>query len=184
MSPGSNTESYPAFAHIGLRENPGKNLNQVTCPDRESNPGHLVSRLDALTESLEQSPTKSQRHLSVQVGIKRTSCQNIIKKDLQLYPYRFTVVHALKRPDEPSRVEICRWFLSEVESGLLDPQFFISSDEAWFSRQTVPLTSVNRRDLPEDELLSLRFLTHLTPLLPFINICTYHGDMPAISGGR
>ncbi|KAJ4442194.1 hypothetical protein ANN_12060 [Periplaneta americana] len=49
MSPGSNTESYPAFAHIGLRENPGKNLNQVTCPDRESNPGHLVSRLDVLT---------------------------------------------------------------------------------------------------------------------------------------
>ncbi|KAJ4433780.1 hypothetical protein ANN_16092 [Periplaneta americana] len=51
MSPGSNTESYPAFAHIGLRENPGKNLNQVTCPDRESKPGHLVSRPDALTAS-------------------------------------------------------------------------------------------------------------------------------------
>ncbi|KAJ4434098.1 hypothetical protein ANN_16418 [Periplaneta americana] len=49
MSPGSSTESYPAFAHLGLRENPGKNLNQVTCPDRESNPGHLVSRPDALT---------------------------------------------------------------------------------------------------------------------------------------
>ncbi|KAJ4446215.1 hypothetical protein ANN_12909 [Periplaneta americana] len=44
-----NTESYPAFAHIGLRENPGNNLNQVTCPDSESNPGHLVSRPDALT---------------------------------------------------------------------------------------------------------------------------------------
>ncbi|KAJ4444072.1 hypothetical protein ANN_05861 [Periplaneta americana] len=42
MSPGSSTESYPAFAHIGLRENPGKNLNQVTCPDRESNPGYLT----------------------------------------------------------------------------------------------------------------------------------------------
>ncbi|KAJ4445764.1 hypothetical protein ANN_12449 [Periplaneta americana] len=49
MSPGSSTESYLAFARIGLRENPGKNLNQVTCPDRESNPGHLVSRPDALT---------------------------------------------------------------------------------------------------------------------------------------
>ncbi|KAJ4450007.1 hypothetical protein ANN_01414 [Periplaneta americana] len=48
MNPGSSTESYPAFAHIELRENPGKNLNQVTCPDRESNPGHLVSRPDAL----------------------------------------------------------------------------------------------------------------------------------------
>ncbi|KAJ4439414.1 hypothetical protein ANN_07538 [Periplaneta americana] len=43
-----NTESYPAFAHVGLRENPGKNLNQVTCPDRDSNPGHLVSQPDAL----------------------------------------------------------------------------------------------------------------------------------------
>ncbi|KAJ4436673.1 hypothetical protein ANN_16804 [Periplaneta americana] len=49
MSPRSSTESYPAFARIGLKENPGKNLNQVTCPDRDSNPGHLVSRPDALT---------------------------------------------------------------------------------------------------------------------------------------
>ncbi|KAJ4446802.1 hypothetical protein ANN_13500 [Periplaneta americana] len=50
MSSTSSTESYPAFAHIELRENPGKKLNQVTCPDRESNPGHLVSRPDALTK--------------------------------------------------------------------------------------------------------------------------------------
>ncbi|KAJ4438342.1 hypothetical protein ANN_14284 [Periplaneta americana] len=28
MSPESSIESYPAFAHIGLRENPGKNINQ------------------------------------------------------------------------------------------------------------------------------------------------------------
>ncbi|KAJ4443004.1 hypothetical protein ANN_04653 [Periplaneta americana] len=28
MSPGSSTDSNPVFAHIGLRENPGKNLNQ------------------------------------------------------------------------------------------------------------------------------------------------------------
>ncbi|KAJ4434929.1 hypothetical protein ANN_23500 [Periplaneta americana] len=55
MSPGSSTESYPAFAHIGWRENPGKNLNQVTCPDRESNPGHLVSRPDALAVTLQVS---------------------------------------------------------------------------------------------------------------------------------
>ncbi|KAJ4437933.1 hypothetical protein ANN_13872 [Periplaneta americana] len=34
----------PVFAHIWLRENPGKNLNQVTFPDQDSNPGHLVSR--------------------------------------------------------------------------------------------------------------------------------------------
>ncbi|KAJ4430396.1 hypothetical protein ANN_22612 [Periplaneta americana] len=49
MNPGSSTESYPAFPRVGLRENHGKNLNQVTCPDRDSNPGHLVSQPDALT---------------------------------------------------------------------------------------------------------------------------------------
>ncbi|KAJ4446999.1 hypothetical protein ANN_08987 [Periplaneta americana] len=49
MSPGSSTESYPAFARMGLRENPGKNLNQVTFPYRDSNPGHLVSQPGALT---------------------------------------------------------------------------------------------------------------------------------------
>ncbi|KAJ4434904.1 hypothetical protein ANN_23475 [Periplaneta americana] len=53
MSPGSSTESHSAFSHIGLRENSAKHLNQVTCPDRESNPGHLVSRPDALTCNVE-----------------------------------------------------------------------------------------------------------------------------------
>ncbi|KAJ4452211.1 hypothetical protein ANN_03729 [Periplaneta americana] len=58
------TGSYPAFARIGLRENPGKNLNQITCPDLDSNPGHLVSRPDALTVT-------PQAHLGCAVSIKR-----------------------------------------------------------------------------------------------------------------
>ncbi|KAJ4448434.1 hypothetical protein ANN_10450 [Periplaneta americana] len=29
MSPGSSTEGYPAFSRSALRENPGKNLNQI-----------------------------------------------------------------------------------------------------------------------------------------------------------
>ncbi|KAJ4439698.1 hypothetical protein ANN_07826 [Periplaneta americana] len=78
MSPGSNTESYPAFTRIGLRENPGKNLNQVTCPDQESNPGHLVSRLDALTHegdnASEMSPGSSVNSYQVFVlnGLRKT----------------------------------------------------------------------------------------------------------------
>ncbi|KAJ4445783.1 hypothetical protein ANN_12468 [Periplaneta americana] len=50
MSPRSSTDSYPAFARNGLRENPGKNLNQrlndmkvimpVKCPD----PGPKVTQ--------------------------------------------------------------------------------------------------------------------------------------------
>ncbi|KAJ4443744.1 hypothetical protein ANN_05522 [Periplaneta americana] len=69
MSPGSSTESYPAFAHIGLRENPGKNLNQVACPDQELNPGHLVSWPDALTITPQNWKTKKQVFLSAHTNV-------------------------------------------------------------------------------------------------------------------
>ncbi|KAJ4438250.1 hypothetical protein ANN_14189 [Periplaneta americana] len=63
MCPGSSIESYPAFAHIGLRENPGKNFNQVTCSDRELNPGHLVSRPDALTVTPQESMAEPRKKM-------------------------------------------------------------------------------------------------------------------------
>lgn len=84
----------------------------------------------ARVQSLEQSPMKSQRLLTVQRGIKG-SCRNIMEKDM--HHYIFTVGHELNLPDTLSRVEFCRWFLNEVKSRLLDSQFFISSDQAWFS---------------------------------------------------
>ncbi|KAJ4432886.1 hypothetical protein ANN_21525 [Periplaneta americana] len=73
MSPGSSTESYPAFARIGLRENPGKNLNQVTCPDRELNLGHLISRPDALT-------------VTPQLTDERCECENDEEEDEAVLP--------------------------------------------------------------------------------------------------
>ncbi|KAJ4429637.1 hypothetical protein ANN_21838 [Periplaneta americana] len=48
MSLGTSTESYPVCLYW-VEENPRKNLNLVTCPDRDSNPGHLVSQPDVLT---------------------------------------------------------------------------------------------------------------------------------------
>ncbi|KAJ4436467.1 hypothetical protein ANN_16498, partial [Periplaneta americana] len=39
----------PSICSHWVEGKPRKNLNQVTFPDRESNPGHLVSRPDALT---------------------------------------------------------------------------------------------------------------------------------------
>ncbi|KAJ4436903.1 hypothetical protein ANN_17035 [Periplaneta americana] len=66
MSPGFSTESYPTCARIGLRENPGKNLNQVTCPDQDSNPGHLVSRPDALTIT----PQDQKRCIDISIAVK------------------------------------------------------------------------------------------------------------------
>ncbi|KAJ4426503.1 hypothetical protein ANN_27317 [Periplaneta americana] len=70
MSLGSSTESYPAFARIGLRENPGKNLNQVTCPDRDSNPGHLLSRPDALTVTPQSKQASQANRSSTRVCVR------------------------------------------------------------------------------------------------------------------
>ncbi|KAJ4446721.1 hypothetical protein ANN_13418 [Periplaneta americana] len=80
MSPGSSTESYPAFARIGLRENPGKNLNQITCPDRDSNPGHLLSQPDALTvtpQSESPSFTTIQKNRSIALSEVEIAIENL-----------------------------------------------------------------------------------------------------------
>ncbi|KAJ4433706.1 hypothetical protein ANN_16017 [Periplaneta americana] len=78
MSPGSSTESYPAFARIGLRENPGKNLNQVTCPDRDSNPGHLVLQPDALTVTPQNLLSSSLLSKSLKVRIYKTVILSVV----------------------------------------------------------------------------------------------------------
>ncbi|KAJ4444231.1 hypothetical protein ANN_06022 [Periplaneta americana] len=49
MNPGFSTESYSAFAHIGLRENPGKKSQPDNLPRPGIEPGPPVSRADALT---------------------------------------------------------------------------------------------------------------------------------------
>ncbi|KAJ4429136.1 hypothetical protein ANN_26137 [Periplaneta americana] len=100
MSPGSNTESYPVFAHIGLRERPGKNLNQVTCPDRESNPGHLVSRLDSLTVTPQNSGR--QHSLKCAKGKRRSRpvCPVVQQEGVESIPassYECTMVHCVFR---------------------------------------------------------------------------------------
>ncbi|KAJ4446586.1 hypothetical protein ANN_13283 [Periplaneta americana] len=79
MSPGSSTESYSAFANIGLRENPGKNLNQVTCPDRESKPEDLVFWPAALTVTPQYNQTPV-----VEGGYKR--CFRFSAVNLKVYP--------------------------------------------------------------------------------------------------
>ncbi|KAJ4444274.1 hypothetical protein ANN_06066 [Periplaneta americana] len=39
----------PSICSYWVEKKPQKNLNQITCPDRESNPCHLVLRPDSLT---------------------------------------------------------------------------------------------------------------------------------------
>ncbi|KAJ4450716.1 hypothetical protein ANN_02146 [Periplaneta americana] len=84
MSPGSSTESYPAFARIGLRENPRKNFNQVTCPDRDSNPGHLVSQPDALTVTPQDEETKQRYQVEISNRFAALATSDEAEKELDV----------------------------------------------------------------------------------------------------
>ncbi|KAJ4428812.1 hypothetical protein ANN_25805 [Periplaneta americana] len=156
MSPGSNTESYPAFAHIALRENPGKNLNQITCPDRDSNPGHLVSRPDALTvtpqrdrsgrpstgrngeniakikSANDEDRRKTIDEVSEQMNLSWSTVQRILTEDLHMRRVSAKFVPRLLTDDQrENRVRVCRDLKSEVQN---DPNFLkriVTGDESW-----------------------------------------------------
>ncbi|KAJ4425952.1 hypothetical protein ANN_27578 [Periplaneta americana] len=117
MSPGSSTESCPAFVRIGLRENPGKNLNQVTCPDRDSNPVHLVLRPDVLTVtpqkgkgvSLYQDFTPANSWVRHHTGLSSSEWRDALKMTSNVAP-----VCAV--PDRTQDNNHCRRCHSEVET--------------------------------------------------------------------
>ncbi|KAJ4426771.1 hypothetical protein ANN_26570 [Periplaneta americana] len=94
MSPGSSTESYPAFARIGLRETPGKNLNQVICSDRDSNPGHLVSQPDTLTVTPQRKRAERMRNYFV---YERTSTYAVTSHILRIRIYVALVIYLSNR---------------------------------------------------------------------------------------
>ncbi|KAJ4441744.1 hypothetical protein ANN_11602 [Periplaneta americana] len=124
MSPGSSTESYPAFAGIGLRKT-RKNLNQVTCPDRDSNPGHLVSQPDALTvtpqsvhilfatlsAAVQKCITSSGRQHSLKCAKGKRSCpvcSVVQQEEIESIParsYECTTVHYVFRGFLDSRLD-------------------------------------------------------------------------------
>ncbi|KAJ4451735.1 hypothetical protein ANN_03206 [Periplaneta americana] len=103
MSPEYSTESYTAFAHIGLRENPGKNLKQVTCPDGELNLGHLVSRPDSLTVI-----HRKEKGTLDAIGLLRTVDERYLEKNKELHVVFVDLVKAFDRAEWNKLVEILK----------------------------------------------------------------------------
>jgi hypothetical protein len=52
---------------------------------------------------------------------------------LKLWPYKITVVHALKEHDPVARINFCISFLRSIHDGKVDPQLVFFPNEAWFS---------------------------------------------------
>lgn len=90
--------------------------------------------VDAAREIMENAPTTSIRHLSQQVDLSIGTCHTMLHKDMQLYPYRVTVVQELLPVDPPRRLQFCEWFINTLnnDDDTLRKSFF--TDEAWFYR--------------------------------------------------
>ncbi|KAJ4430999.1 hypothetical protein ANN_19592 [Periplaneta americana] len=148
MSPGSSTESYPAFARIVWKKPQPGNL-----PRPGSNPGHLVSQPDALTvtpqlhlkkhgdgrrtsdemianaqAAYERSPRKSLRRASRELQVPKSTLQGIVHKRLELYAHKRLKLYAhkmqllqrLEPDDKPKRVEFANTMLDRLGADPVD----------------------------------------------------------------
>ncbi|KAJ4441066.1 hypothetical protein ANN_10916 [Periplaneta americana] len=122
------TESYPAFARIGLRENPGKNLNQIICPDRDSNPRHLVSRPDALTVT--------PQHHNIFLMPDRYQVKTVSNKVHKTT----TILQILIESDVPLLLQL--FYLPDSASALLRSQILFWPDFEWIKECNENGTSI------------------------------------------
>ena len=90
--------------------------------------------------------------------------QKILKKELNIKPYKALMLQRLKTSYHPQRQEFCRWFNSQVERSERFASKVIFSDEASFHLSR----SVNRQNTrywgiknPHMILESKRFSSHL-----------------------
>ncbi|KAJ4436388.1 hypothetical protein ANN_19020 [Periplaneta americana] len=123
MSPGSNTESYPAFAHIGLRENPGKNLNRpgiVPGP-----PGFAARRADRYSTGITITEIADIDNMSfgeVQVILTSTS-------KCMLHDYNAPAHRALATCQFCTRNKMVIFLTPRIHQILPSATFLVSEDE-------------------------------------------------------
>ena len=103
----------------------------------------LESTVKNVCAKLKQSPKKSLRRLSQEIGVSYSTYQRATKT-AGLRPYRVTSVHQLMEPDKEKIVQYCLWFKELVCSTpeVMDITWF--TDEAWF-HQTGYVNSQNSK---------------------------------------
>ena len=85
----------------------------------------------ALKEAIQRSPHKSTSRASLALNISRTSVWRLLK-ELGLKPFRPRLIHALSDDDFDRRLEFCESFLEMVETGLINLDNVLWTDEATF----------------------------------------------------
>ena len=91
-----------------------------------------ASRVDALNQPkilFAEDPSLSLNKASIAVGISASLCRDILRKDLQLKPFKYQSSHELLPPDYAKRVNFAQWWQGLPKDAQL---WLIASDEAYF----------------------------------------------------
>jgi len=84
-----------------------------------------------ISECMLESPKRSIRKFSQQVGVSYGTAYTALKNHLRPHPYKITAVHEFKPCNHAKRVAYCKWFLDFLDcegEDILDNTFF--TDEA------------------------------------------------------
>ena len=117
-----------AFANRGSVEN--KNASgkeKLLLPKSLKFKQRTDQNFQRVEESVRISPKASIRRRSAQLNIPRASLHRILKLDLKLKPYVIQVHQRLTPLHAQQRIQMCNWFLQEIEQ---NPNFL---ENIWFS---------------------------------------------------
>ena len=70
-----------------------------------------ADNIAVVREAIERSPHRSARRHSVSLGLSKASVRRILHKDLNFFPYKIQVTHALHERDYVNSVNFCQTFL-------------------------------------------------------------------------
>jgi len=83
-------------------------------------------------EAIERSPHRSARRHSVSLGLSEASVRRILHNNLNFFPYKIQVTHALRERDYVNRVNFCQTFLRLINKDQELVNNLLMSDEAHF----------------------------------------------------
>ena len=116
-------EKFRNTGSVG-NDNKGHSGRQVTV--------RTPANVQAVREHLEQSPRKSTRRLSQEVGISRATVQRVIHNDLKLFPYKVQILQKQTDVNKRERVEFCQSISERIENNPGVLNLILFSDEAHF----------------------------------------------------
>jgi hypothetical protein len=77
-------------------------------------------------------PKKIYRCRSLELGVPKTTIQNVLRNRLRLHAYKIQLRHEIKVTDCPKRVEFANFMLSEIDDNEGYLQRVMLTDEATF----------------------------------------------------